>query len=299
MRTLFPGVPAKVPPVRAVPRIGSGRPTFEAYQSLVGLDEVHRRVLAAARVRAEVDTAVLAIRHVGPALEIDTPAGTLEADHVVLATDPHASSRMLAAGGTTAGDLVDGLRALEYGELPISVQHGVPAHMPEWRRDWQPFNTIVDGDATMFSIWFGPMRPPGPDGAPIPVFKSWGSPTLQPTAAKDEHLSLSHFVPLPTAAFMRIRASLLERWQGDRGVWFAGGWTRWFDSQEAALRSADAVAAGIAGQAAGVAGRVEAAPMPSDHRAPLVALLERCSTHAPPVLRGTLAHALDEVEAGG
>jgi predicted NAD/FAD-binding protein len=293
VRTLFPGAAAEIP---ARPRIGRGRPTFEAYQSLVGIDDVHRRVLAAADVRATLDTPVLAVRHVGPGpgptLAVDTPSGTFVADHVVLATDPHTSARMLAAGGTAAGDLLDGLRALEYAELPISVQHGAPAYMPEHRRDWQPFNTVVDGDAAMFSVWFGPMRQPSADGSPISVFKSWGSPALLPATAADERVGLSHVVPLPTVAFLRTRDPLLSRWQGDRGLWFAGGWTRWFDSQEAALQSAGAVAAGIAG-------RPVTAPVASDPRAPLAALLERCSDLAPPTLRGPLAHALDDVEARG
>lgn len=246
IRTMFPG--ACVTP--AVPRIGRARPTFEAYQSLVGIDEIHRRVLAAADVVPRLGTAVLAIRHLeGGTVEVVTSDGTLVADHVVLATDPHTSAGMLARGGTTAGDLIDGLRALEYAPLPISMQHGQPAHMPEHRADWQPFNTIVDGDAMMFSVWFGPMRPAAADGSLLPVFKCWGSPGLRPTDAADAFGTHEHFVPLPTGAFMATRDAVLTRWQGERRVWFAGGWTRWFDSQEAALLSAAAVAHGIAGTA--------------------------------------------------
>ena len=91
---------------------------------------------------------------------------------------------------------------------------------------------------------------------------------------------------------MRTREQLMNCWQGHGGVWFAGGWTRWFDSQEAALQSADVVALGIAS-------RVREQAMGTDLRAPVVEFLDRCSNHAPVELRGALAHALDEVEARG
>jgi predicted NAD/FAD-binding protein len=289
VRTLFPG--RGVVPV--VPRIGRARPTFEAYQSLTGIDAIHRRVLAAAKVQPHTGRDVLAIRHGRERrVEVVTDVGTLHADHVVLATDPHTASGMLARGGTTARDLVDGLRALEYAPLPISMQRGVPGHMPERRGDWQPFNTIVDGDALMFSVWFGPMREAAADGSQLPVFKSWGSPRLQPTTTRDEFLALEHSVPMPTAAFMGTRDALLVRWQGEHGVWFAGGWTRWFDSQEAALLSADAVTRGIVGTA-------QQRVVDHDARAGVQQVLDRSSTYAPAILRGRLAHAIDEVEARG
>jgi glycine/D-amino acid oxidase-like deaminating enzyme len=293
VRTLFPGGGVAPP----VPRLGRARPTFEAYQSLVGIDRIHRHVLAAADVRAETGTSVVEIRTgESGVVEVVTTRGTLLAEHVVLTADPHASAGMLAAGGTTDSALVDGLRALEYGRLPISVQHGNPSYMPDRRRDWQPFNTIVDGDAMMFSIWFGPMRPMNADGSPIEVFKSWGSPRLQPSTAADEVVGLEHYIPLPTARFIGNRDRLLARWQGARNVWLAGGWTQWFDSQEAALCSADAVTAGIVGTVARTGERSEGAP---DARAPMHDLLVRASASAPAGAADRLAHAFDEVEARG
>ena len=294
VRTMFPG--AGVRP--DVPRLGHGRPTFEAYQSLLGLHEVHQRVLAAAEVRATLRTRVLAIQPRSATGEspgrvtVVTPEGTLTADHVVVATDPHVVATALVAGGAAEPALITCLQALEYARLPISMQHGLPGHMPDRRADWQPFNTIVDGDALMFSVWFGPMRRPAADGSLVHAFKSWGSPRLQPSAPPSEFLAHEHFIPLPTASFMRTREQLMNCWQGHGGVWFAGGWTRWFDSQEAALQSADVVALGIAS-------RVREQAMGTDLRAPVVEFLDRCSNHAPVELRGALAHALDEVEARG
>ncbi|HWW75112.1 MAG TPA: hypothetical protein VNZ44_06945, partial [Pyrinomonadaceae bacterium] len=42
---------------------------------------------------------------------------------------------------------------------------------------------------------------------------------------------------LPTTAFMQLRGQL-GGYQNHNGLIFAGGWTNWFDSQEAALMSA-------------------------------------------------------------
>lgn len=288
VRTLFPGGGAGPD----VPRIGRTRPTFEAYQSLVGIAEIHRRVLAAAGVRAQTRTRVLEIE---PLAErgaiVVTDDGEIVADDVVLAIDPHAAARVLEGGAWDSG-LIDGLRRLEYARLPISIQHGQPAHMPQRRSDWQPFNTIVDGDAMMFSVWFGPMRPTSGDGSPLALFKSWGSPELYPAKAPSEILAHHHYVPLPTVDFMRTRDELLPRWQGKRGLWFAGGWTRWFDSQEAALGSADAVAHAIAGQQAAQTHDVDA-------RADVQDVLERTAAFAPASLRHRLIHTVDEVEARG
>lgn len=289
VRTLFPGGG----PTPDVPRIGRARPTFEAYQSLVGIAEIHRRVLAAADVEVQTNTRVIAVRpDAGSGAMVVTVDGEITADDVVLATDPHVAATVLEAGAATPSALIDGLRSLEYARLPISIQHGEPAHMPARRSDWQPFNTIVDGDALEFSVWFGPMRPPAPDGSQLSVFKSWGSPALSPTTTASEVLALQHYVPLPTADFMRAREDLLPRWQGTDRIWFAGGWTQWFDSQEAALGSADVVARGIVGVDV-------VSTRHTDVRGDLQDTLERAAVHAPTSVRDRLIHAIHEVEARG
>ena len=86
--------------------------------------------------------------------------------------------------------------------------------------------------------------------------------------------------------------------QGRDGLWFAGGWTTWFDSQEAALDSATDVAARLSGQP----------PMPSpgprprvgdlhDEKARITRWLARVGAQAPADLRAKLARVLDEVES--
>ncbi len=74
-----------------------------------------------------------------------------------------------------------------------------------------------------------------------PVFKSWGAPNLESHGCGSEFFSHVHKVLLPTTAFIQLR-SLLGDYQNRNGLMFAGGWTTWFDTQEAALMSAMNVA---------------------------------------------------------
>ena len=61
---------------------------------------------------------------------------------------------------------------------------------------------------------------------------------LDPSPCNSAFYSHTHDVLLPTTTFMQLRRQLLSAYQGQNGLFFAGGWTTWFDSQEAALLSA-------------------------------------------------------------
>ena len=158
-------------------------------------------------------------------------------------------------------------------------------------------NTIVDRDQLAFSVWFGPLRDTDASGQRIPVFKSWATPGLNPGACTHHVLSHAHRILMPTTTFMAHRQSIQGQ-QGKDGLWIAGGWTNWFDSQEAALESAGDVARGIAGSSrAVVIGRAG-----FDHdlqRDQLSRWIEAIAAVAPGERRRTLAHVLDEVESAG
>ena len=85
-----------------------------------------------------------------------------------------------------------------------------------------------------------------PAGQQIPIFKSWGTPDVDPAACAHTFFSHSHRILAPTTTFMTKRREIQTR-QGRDGLWFAGGWTNWFDSQEAALDSATDIAAQVSG----------------------------------------------------
>jgi hypothetical protein len=112
--------------------------------------------------------------------------------------------------------------------------------MPSDETYWEPVNTVVNtpGQTITFNAWLGALRPPYGGGQRIPVFKSWGAPGLDPASCSSAFYSHTHNVLLPTTTFMQLRRELLPAYQGQNGLFFAGGWTTWFDSQEAAVLSA-------------------------------------------------------------
>lgn len=259
-----------------------GEPVFKTYQSLIGLDGIHQIVLDKSGATLHKQCAVTqVVPTANGKLEVSTSTGDVYvADHVVMATDPPTSANILEASHADA-QMVSTLRQIEYGDLDIAMQQGTPCYMPTDKKYWEPVNTIVDGDDLMFTAWFGPLRPLQSDGKMIPVFKSWGA-NLSPKATDcpSTFFVNHHRVIYPTTVTVGARDKLMKDFHGVNNVWFAGGWTNWFDSQEACLDSATKVAAALPGQAAAGSGRV----VPYDeelHRKNLERWLRRVKTVAP------------------
>jgi predicted NAD/FAD-binding protein len=304
VRNLF-GEPG-TPDVDTDPPDLPGLPTFQTYQSMIGLDGILKRALEAAGVTPKLKTPVLAVRPdssgAGGALHVTTKDGVLQADHVVFACDPHKAADIIEAGTSVGGvstllPLVTNLRGLEYIPLTIRMQKDGSCWMPPDSDDWEPANTIVDGDDLTFSVWFGRLRPTYGLGKRIPVFKSWGAPNLGP--CQHQLLEHSHFIPLPTTTFMALREGL-KAWQGTNGMWFAGGWTNWFDSQEAALDSATAIAEALplpAKPATGAARMIKVQPEAIERN--LRRFAERVARKAPKDLQQGLTDVLERVKGEG
>lgn len=271
-----------------------GMPTFKTYQSMIGLDGIHRKVLQKAGVTAELNVPVKAVYRDGQSAIVKTATGLIACDHVVMACDPHAAAKILKAGGTTEKALTDTLNAIEYVKLPISMQDNGGCFMPSNETYWEPSTTVVDGNAVRFNVWFGRLRMPyGIPPKPIKVIKTWGAPDVG--ACAKQWRANEHYVPLPTTTSIQLRDSLKD-WQGKHGVWFAGGWTRWFDSQEAALDSATAVAHAIPGVPFVSTGLARMVPV--DHAKVdrnLRIWLERAARVAPAEHKDALARAIDDV----
>ncbi len=295
VRNVF-GEPKVVEPDPKAPEL-PGLPVFETYQSLIGLDGILDRVLAAAQVQPVLSSPVNSVARVGDRVFVHTAGGPIACDHVVLTCDPNTASAILAAGGTASQELVDTLAQMEYVSLPISIQQGGACWMPDDKEYWEPVNTIVDGDSVAFSCWFGALRPTYGDDERIPVFKSWGAPAV--ADCPHELLAHQHQILLPTTKFVGLRESLRE-FQGKDGVWFAGGWTTWFDSQEAALDSATWVADRLPAPslpATGPARMIPANPVRTERN--LRRWLERVARMAPDRYKDSLAHAIEEVASHG
>jgi predicted NAD/FAD-binding protein len=298
VRNVFgePGLTEPDPNVPAPP----GAPTFEVYQSRIGLDGILERTLEAAGVVARLNEPVTSVSRNGDGtLQVTTSADVLTADHVVFATDPNIAAAILDAGSFPASDLISALESCEYGDLQISMQNGTPCWMPADTHIWESVNTVVDGDLLAFSVWFGPLRDRYDGAHQIPVFKSWASPNLMPASCTDTFLSHTHRILLPTTTFMAARANALAH-QGEDHVWFAGGWTNWFDSQEAALDSATDVAARLGGAPLdGLAHPQKRAHDSDRQRDRIRRWLARIAAHSPAEHRNTLLTLIDKVESSG
>jgi hypothetical protein len=296
VRNVF-GEPQGSPPdLHLAPVLGA---TFEVYQSRIGLDGVLQRALDAAGVVPRLQELVAAVSQaLDGTLQVTTSVETIPADHVVFATDPNVAATILAAGSFPAPDLIAALQSCEYADLAIAMQNGSPCWMPDDSQFWESVNTVVDGDALQFSAWFGPLRDMYDGGQKIPVFKSWSSPNLDPASCAGTFFSHTHRILLPTTAFMAARTDVVAH-QGRDHVWFAGGWTNWFDSQEAALDSATDVAERIGAPLETTLSAQRTVIDPTRQRERLVHWLARIAAHAPAEHRKTLLNLVNRVEAAG
>lgn len=272
-------------------------PTFEVYQSRIGLDGVLTRALDAAQIVPRLSEPVMAVSRNGTGgLDVTTSLGTIVADHVVFATDPNVAAAILSAGAFPSPGLIAALAACEYSDLSISLQSGGSCWMPDDQSYWEAVNTVADGDDLQFSVWFGALRDTFGGDTRIPVFKSWATGNLDPGSCPHTFFSHAHRILMPTTTFMTNRQTVQAR-QGENGVWFAGGWTTWFDSQEAALDSATAVVDALGGQS-----RVAAAGptrSPNADRDRISRWLSAVAAWAPVERRRMLKNLLADVEAHG
>ncbi len=270
-------------------------PVFVTYQCAIGLDGILQRVLRKAGVGAQLSTPVASVARVGAKLCVKTTTGAMTtADDVVLATDPHTSAKILAAGGTCDQHLIDLLDGLEYAPLPIALQKDGACWMPDDQNYWEPINTWVNGSDVAFSAWFGPLRPPYGDNQQIPVFKSWGAPDASGCA--HQFRLEPHHVMMPTVDFVSGRDEVMT-WSGRDGIFFAGGWTNWFDSQEAALLSATKTAAALPGSARPGTGPARLVTVASDQQLlNLTQWLDKVARYAPPDKAALLTDVFQQVD---
>jgi len=260
-----------------------GLETFEVYQSKIGLEGIMEAALDAVQVRPSLNEQVeQVVKQTNGKLKVRTVHRTITADHVVMATDPNTSAFILGDGGFS-GSMLQDLASLEYDRLQIAMQKDGNCWMPSNDKYWEAVNTVVDGENYTFTAWFGPLRDNFKVGkrGRIPVFKSWASPDLDPRKCKHTFFAHEHQILMPTVQFMKTRKKVLAC-QGNDNVWFVGGWTNWFDSQEAALDSATDVADRFDGVPGDLTGKDTMESFDRDaHRRRIERWLKRVARRAP------------------
>ena len=104
---------------------------------------------------------------------------------------------------------------------------------------WSFFNAQIQNGYCEASMWLKDvLAEPTPETA-AKVWKSWATHRLQQPAQILAQSQFRHM--LPTPATLHAQNHLLAL-QGQSDIWFAGGYTRPYDSQETALVSAIDVA---------------------------------------------------------
>jgi predicted NAD/FAD-binding protein len=164
---------------------------------------------------------------------------TIAADDLVFACSGPDTLRLLQDVPGTAAQQ-DAVRGIEYHDARL-VLHTDPAYVPPNPFLWSFLNCHVRGASCEASMWMAPVLAGPPFATAAKLWKSWTTHRDLPAGILHE----AHFVHLlPTPASLRAQVAL-RTLQGREGVWFAGGYTRPYDSQETALRSALGVAVGL------------------------------------------------------
>jgi predicted NAD/FAD-binding protein len=96
-------------------------------------------------------------------------------------------------------------------------------------------------------MWLADVLTAAPGASPPKVWKSWVTHRRQLPVQVLHQASFRHLLSTPATIHAQ---SVLGALQGQAGLWFAGGYTQPFDSQESALLSAMGVASGIGGSTA-------------------------------------------------
>jgi predicted NAD/FAD-binding protein len=231
--TGWPGQPVVAPDAGDV---------FTLYQSAsIGLDGILAQIRSVTpNTNFQVNAAVASVGYdpvqKQPGLTVNSTY--LPYDVVILTCDPQTAANLINVGGRAAQPNAPALlQAIEYAQLPITLQAPQSSYMPADPASWQAANTVVSNNTgnVAFSGYFGALRPPAGSSL-VPAFKSWSNPPIA-SPPPDNLLFHSHSVLYPTTASIQARDAL-QALQGASNVYFAGGWNTWFDSQEAALRSA-------------------------------------------------------------
>lgn len=165
---------------------------------------------------------------------------SLEVDDLVFATPAPVTGRLLE-GLPGTGRQREKLRGIEYHDARLAL-HRDPAYAPADPQYWSFLNSESDGEFCEASMWLAPVLRGVPPATSSRLWKSWVTHRQQPPQQVLGEAAFRHM--LPTPATIRAQRGLLAR-QGQGGVWFAGGYTRPYDSQETALRSAMDVALGM------------------------------------------------------
>jgi len=204
------------------------------------IEPLNRMVAQFGTVQMHISAAVEAVSPApGGGFRVQ-PQGLPAADFdavVFAASGPPTLSLLAGLPGTAAQR--SALQGIPFYDATLAL-HTDPAFAPADPRHWSFLNCSAEGSACEASMWLDPVI--GSSG----LWKSWISHRAPPQQllATEQYRHM-----LPTVGAIQSQ-KLLAAQQGRGGIWFAGGYTQPFDSQETALLSAMGVAQGLSGGSA-------------------------------------------------
>jgi predicted NAD/FAD-binding protein len=161
-------------------------------------------------------------------------------DNLVFASSGPGTLQLLS-GLSGAESQVAALQAIEFHDAHLAL-HTDPIYAPSHPLFWSFLNCSIQGAYCEASMWLAPVLAGPPPATAAKVWKSWTTHRLQQPAQILHEATFKHMLPTPTTLAAQ---GLLRLMQGRDGIWFAGGYTRPYDAQETALRSALGVAIGL------------------------------------------------------
>lgn len=194
----------------------------------------HTTVLTNTRVTQvarQVDGTFAIATSTGDVLTVD--------DLAFAASGPPTLQLLQGIAGTAAQRAA--LQAIQFHDARLAI-HTDQVYVSADPRLWSFFNAHAAGGFCEASMWLAPVLPAVPFATSAKLWKSWVTHRVQQPSQILHEVQFKHM--LPTPATLGAQA-VLRALQGAGGLWFVGGYTFPFDSQETALVSALQVAKGL------------------------------------------------------
>jgi predicted NAD/FAD-binding protein len=160
----------------------------------------------------------------GQALHVD--------DLVFASSGPNTLDLVATLPGTAAQQAA--LQGIEFSDARLAI-HTDPIYASPSTEYRSFFNAEIQNGFCEASMWMANVLPGLPSQVASKVWKSWITHRPQQPAQILTQTQFRHMVPTPATLHAQRN---LRAMQGEGGLWFAGGYTRPFDSQETALVSA-------------------------------------------------------------
>jgi len=166
---------------------------------------------------------------------------SVQVDEVVFAASGPATLA-LVEGISGTGLQRAALQGIEFFDAGLML-HTDPVYAPANSRHWSFLNCQVQGGFCEASMWLADVLTPAPGAGRPNLWKSWVSHRQSLPAQVLHEAHFKHVLSTPATIHSQ---SVLRALQGQGNVWFAGGFTQPYDSQETALLSAMSVADALA-----------------------------------------------------